>query len=194
HVDFAHEAVGRVREINRMRPVRYLCDPVLGDDLKGLYIAQSAAEALRDRLIGIADIATPNRFELSYLAMASTRVEVRSARNAAAADIGCPFVVATSVPSENGGETINVLRSGASTRMTRVPLREAAPHGTGDLFSALLLAELMESGNAEAALGFATAGVDATLAASTGSDMLSLAALISKPHHRANWTVEELRG
>ena len=45
----------------------YVCDPVMGD-YGGLYVKQELAEALRDKLMPIADIATPNRFELEWMA------------------------------------------------------------------------------------------------------------------------------
>ena len=67
HVAFAGEAVARVRAGNMGLKANYLCDPVLGDDPHGLYIDEAAAKAIRDRLIPIADIATPNRFEQSFL-------------------------------------------------------------------------------------------------------------------------------
>ena len=45
----------------------YVCDPVMGDS-GGLYVPEATAEALRDRLMPIADIATPNRYELEWMA------------------------------------------------------------------------------------------------------------------------------
>ena len=44
----------------------YVCDPVMGD-LGGLYIPVETATAIRDHLIPIADIATPNRYELQWM-------------------------------------------------------------------------------------------------------------------------------
>src|SRR5690606_33844391 len=48
------------------RKALYLCDPVIGDR-EGLYVPESTASAIRDRLIPLADIATPNRYELAWL-------------------------------------------------------------------------------------------------------------------------------
>ncbi|WP_292153229.1 bifunctional hydroxymethylpyrimidine kinase/phosphomethylpyrimidine kinase, partial [Mesorhizobium sp.] len=45
----------------------YVCDPVMGDS-GGLYVPEPTAVALRDRLMPIADIATPNRYELEWMA------------------------------------------------------------------------------------------------------------------------------
>lgn len=46
--------------------LQYICDPVIGD-MKGLYVAESTAVAIRDLLLPLADIATPNRYELGWL-------------------------------------------------------------------------------------------------------------------------------
>jgi pyridoxine kinase len=46
HVSFARGAVEQVKQ-TRPRSI-FVCDPVLGDDPKGLYIARDAAEAIRD--------------------------------------------------------------------------------------------------------------------------------------------------
>jgi len=43
-----------------------LVDPVVGDGGR-LYVAQAAAEAVRDALLPLATIATPNLFELGWL-------------------------------------------------------------------------------------------------------------------------------
>ena len=44
----------------------YVCDPVIGD-AGGLYVPEATAAAIRDTLIPLADVATPNRFELEWL-------------------------------------------------------------------------------------------------------------------------------
>ncbi len=43
-----------------------LCDPVIGDH-GGLYVPEAVATAIRDRLMPLATLATPNRFELAWL-------------------------------------------------------------------------------------------------------------------------------
>ena len=47
--------------------LRYYCDPVLGDDDPGLYVPAEIAHILRDRLLPLADLASPNGFELAWL-------------------------------------------------------------------------------------------------------------------------------
>jgi pyridoxine kinase len=49
-----------------------LTDPVLGDDGR-LYVAEDVARAIRDHLVPLATILTPNAFELSWLTGAWSR-------------------------------------------------------------------------------------------------------------------------
>ncbi len=68
----------------------YLCDPVIGD-AGGLYVAEPVAAAIRDALMPLADLATPNRFELGWLADAP--VDDNAAIAAAARRTGIARVV-----------------------------------------------------------------------------------------------------
>ena len=69
-VQVAAEAIARVKAAN---PRVLVCvDPILGDAGR-LYVAQETAEAIRDRLIPLADIATPNLFELTWLTRPARR-------------------------------------------------------------------------------------------------------------------------
>jgi pyridoxine kinase len=205
HVAFAANAVQKVRSLNNPRHVAYLCDPVLGDDPKGLYIDPAAANSIRDCLISLADIATPNRFELSYLnakvAGVETQVDVQSAEQAAKHALIGPITFATSIPSILAGETLNVVSYQSTARLTRVPLRSNAPHGTGDLFSALVLSAWLEAAQQGKAnqnvqtseiLSAATAGVDAVLAASQGLTELLINALPRRGQRSLSWPVEVL--
>jgi pyridoxine kinase len=186
HVAFAIEAVRRIN------PRLVLCDPVLGDDPKGLYLDAAAAAAIRDQLIPLAHIATPNRFELSFLLSSSTVVPIGSAADVIDNRLNGPATLATSIPSHTPGELTNVLAMPQSNAMTRVPLRRDAPHGTGDLLSALALSELLETADCRRALAFATAGVDAALAGSAGQDQLKITALPTRTTMPMPWPVETI--
>lgn len=186
HVAFARRAVERARSVNAGRLVAYLCDPVLGDDPKGLYIDERAANAIRGDLIPVATITTPNRFELSYL----LGTDIRSASGACARLLDGPATVATSVPSTGTAETSNVLIAGKIRALTRVPLRSNVPHGTGDLFSALILAASLDGISLPEALAYATSGVDQTLAKSAGHDELLISALPTRSDPPSPWPIE----
>ena len=188
HVAFARNAVLHIKQMRGSNSTIYLCDPVLGDDPKGLYIDEAAANAIRDQLNPIADIATPNRFELSFL----TRRNIRSVRDALAHPLKIPLTIATSIPSANVSETINALISDQTQSVTRVPLRPNAPHGTGDLFSALILAAILGNQSTAAALAFATAGVDQALAKSAHHDNLQISALPKQTRSANSWPLEPI--
>ncbi len=189
HVQFAAETVTHIHRLRGHGHFHYLCDPVLGDDPKGLYIDARAADAIRDELIGIADIVTPNRFELAFL----TGIDVHSLADARAAllRLAANVGIATSTPGDGAHEITNLMYASGTWGIARVPVRPAAPHGTGDLFSALYLAALLGPGvRASDALALATAGIDAVLAASSGQDALALSALPEPRHMPAPWPVE----
>lgn len=172
HVRFAVEAVRRVRA--RADRVRVLVDPVLGDEGKGLYIDADAAAAVRDVLVEVADITTPNAFELAWL----TNDQIRNATEAVKVAAGLPpsVVIATSVPA--GADALdNVLaKKNGDAIACRVRRQSDAPHGTGDFMAALYLAHELRLGAAQAAeaLALAVAGVDAVVEASRGCDELRL--------------------
>ncbi|MGA7115723.1 MAG: pyridoxal kinase, partial [Hyphomicrobium sp.] len=58
HVSFAEALVRRVRAANPA--ALYACDPVLGDEPKGLYVPEETARQIKQCLLPIADLATPN--------------------------------------------------------------------------------------------------------------------------------------
>jgi pyridoxine kinase len=78
----------------------YLCDPVIGD-ADGLYVSSDIVAAIGERLIPLADIATPNRHELGFLgqsAFADNDGIVQAARA-----LGTEEVVVTSACGAPGG-------------------------------------------------------------------------------------------
>jgi pyridoxine kinase len=173
HVRVAEAAVRRIREANAS--LLFVCDPVFGDDPGGLYLEEAAAAAIRERLLPLCDVATPNRFELAWLSgKPVTSVEEAAA---AARALGVPTVLATSIPE--GEKRLATLLVGASeARACFVPRREVAPHGTGDLLAALYLGHALNGANSDACLARAAAAVEASIAASSSRDELSLAGAV----------------
>jgi pyridoxine kinase len=171
HVQFAARLVRRLRDV---RAVLYLCDPVLGDDPAGLYIDQRAAEAIRSDLVTLADIVTPNAFELAWLAgQGEARSGDPEALTRAARQLGVARVIVTSA-GLTAGRLANILIEPQATVLCEVERRPHVPHGTGDLLSALFLGHLLNGADGATALGLAAAGVDRALAASIGRDELAL--------------------
>lgn len=157
--------------------VLYLCDPVIGDDPRGLYVAEEVAAAMRDRLVPLADIVTPNRFELAWLS--GQPIANPSDADAAAADIGADLLVATSVPAGDG-LIANVFSDEESAGQTTHPIEAQVPHGTGDLFAALLLGHLLDGIDHAEAVARASAGVHTVIEESLGESELRLVAALDE--------------
>ena len=151
----------------------YICDPVMGDE-GGLYVPEPTAIALRDRLIPIADIATPNRFELEWLTGAALP-DLRSTV-AAALDLGPSRMLVTSAPSLMTGGTGNLLLTSNEVLLAEHRRIERPPNGLGDLTGAVFLARLLAGQPAAKALQSTTATVFEILARTTkrGADELTL--------------------
>lgn len=176
HVDVAASAVARVRR--RSPRSIYLCDPVLGDDPKGLYIDGEAAAAIRDRLVSTADVILPNRFELEWLTgrpVHSCEAAVEAARSLAP-----PWTIATSVPGEEGYVTTLAIAP-SSVHLAALPRRDQVPNGTGDLLTGLVAGALVSGESHIRALEVATERLGVVIEASLGLDELQMAtALVRK--------------
>jgi pyridoxine kinase len=167
----AAEAIRRIRQANPRAVV--LVDPVLGD-AGGLYVAEATAAAMREALIPLAAIATPNLFELGWLT-AKAGVGVDEVATAARC-LGPPTVVVTSAAeTETGLATLLVTKAERIERIS--PKRQGIPNGAGDLFAGLILGHLLKGRVAGAALDASLADLDRVLAASAGCDVLQLSAL-----------------
>ena len=59
------ESVARVKGANPA--ARYCCDPVIGDVGRGVFVRRGIPEFIKERMLPIADVVTPNQFELDYL-------------------------------------------------------------------------------------------------------------------------------
>lgn len=164
--------VGAVKAKNPQATI--LVDPVLGDADRGLFVPRAVAEAVRDRLAPLADILTPNRFELGWLtgSHAATNEDlVVAARRLSRC------VAVTSAFALMRGMTASLLVADRQILLAEHSLVANAPNGPGDLFAALLMAHLLSGTPAERAFQVATAGTFETLARSAkeGADELLLA-------------------
>lgn len=153
------DAIAKIKQIHPT--LIHLCDPVLGDrfapDRAGLYVAEATANAIRDRLWNICDIATPNAFELNWLsansASGNENQMAPDALKSLAAKAPPKTIAVTSVPGLMNNHIGNMLVRGDNPALLFEHLAMPhAPHGTGDLFSALMLGHLITTGNAELAV------------------------------------------
>lgn len=155
-----------VAAVKARRPAaRFVCDPVIGDT-GGLYVADQLAEAIRDQLLPVADIATPNRYELEWLVGRS--LDSRDAVIAAARDAAPNTMLVTSAPAMMAGGTANLLVTADNAWLAEHRVIERPPNGLGDLTAALLLARLLAGDKEDKALKSTTASVFEILARTVG--------------------------
>ena len=151
----------------------YVCDPVMGDS-GGLYVPEATAKALRDRLMPLADIATPNRYELAW--MAGADLPDLKSTTAAALDAGPATMLVTSAPAMMSGSTGNLLLDSSQVLLAEHRLIDRPPNGLGDLTGAVFLARTLSGQPPAKALQSTTAAVYEILArtAKRGGDELQL--------------------
>jgi pyridoxine kinase len=163
-----------IRALKERNPdLLYVCDPVMGD-LGGLYIPQPTAEAIRDELLPLATIATPNRYELAWLSGAP--LESNHDIMEAAVALGPPRMLVTSAVPMMAGGTGNLYLTGKHALLAEHRLIDNPPNGLGDLLGALFLGRILSGMDEEKALQLATASVFEVLArtAKRGGDELTL--------------------
>lgn len=168
----------------------YLCDPVIGDfpnagervEYGGegrLYVKEEIAAAINDQLLPLADIATPNMFELGWLNLQQS-IENQSQLLAAASALvkrhDIESLLITSVPALMRSNIGSVLVRDNQAIMSEHKALPNPPNGLGDLASALFLSHCLNGLEGQKALEKTTASVFEVLArtAKSGSDELTL--------------------
>ena len=146
--------------------LRYCCDPVMGDVDLGFFVRPDLPAVFQDRLVGLADLITPNQFEFEHLVRGPVRsvadvVEgVRMLRRLGTRDVVVTGMRLDDTPQEH----LDVVAIEGTTvwRVTtpRLPVR---PPGTGDLFTGILVARLVRGEGLHAALGHAASATYAVL-------------------------------
>jgi pyridoxine kinase len=141
----------------------YLCDPVMGDTSTGFYVCEELRAAIAEGLVPLADILTPNQFELQTLAdrdLISIEAICAAARGLGPATVAVTGVRLEATPADMV-QTLAVEPEAAWVIAT--PQLSCSPCGTGDLFAALFAAALVQGLSTRAALGRAVSGLYAVL-------------------------------
>ncbi|MFU8947891.1 pyridoxal kinase PdxY [Mycetocola zhadangensis] len=147
------DAVKRVKEANPS--AIYACDPVMGNAKSGCFVAPEIPDLLRDRVVPVADLITPNQFELGYLTgtepltLPDTLDSVDLARA-----MGPSTVLVTSVEQPDREEgTIEMLAvDDEGAWILRTPHLPFKANGSGDVTAALFSGHYRETGSAAVAL------------------------------------------
>lgn len=155
------DIVERVRAANPA--ALYCCDPVIGDVDTGSYVTEGVAEFFRDRALALADIVTPNRFELEFLTGRgiATLSEAAGAATALRA-LGPRIVLLTSLDFDP--QRLTMLAAGADgTWLVDTPLVPVMLNGCGDVTAAVFLARLLRGESLADALALTAAGMYAVI-------------------------------
>ncbi|WP_207457135.1 pyridoxal kinase PdxY [Azospirillum sp. SYSU D00513] len=156
------ETAARVKAANPKAV--YCCDPVMGDVGRGFFVRPGLPEFIKEHAVPVADILTPNQFELEYLA--DRKVETLSDAMEATAALrarGTRLVLVTSLTRADADpDRIEMLADGAEgawlVSTPRLPL-DPAPNGSGDAVAALYLAHYLKTGSPAEALERAAAAI-----------------------------------
>lgn len=172
--DVVLDAVGRLRKSDPK--ALYCCDPVMGDEGRGIFVRPDIPGFFMEKALPAADIATPNQFELELLAGTT----IRSLDDAVAAARtlrrrGPKVVAVTSLraPAVAAGRLGSLVASADGAWLVDTPLLDfpVLPNGAGDVFAALLLGRLVAGEAPAAALEKTVSGLygllNCTLSAGT---------------------------
>jgi pyridoxine kinase len=143
--------------------LRVLVDPVIGDH-GALYVGHDVAESIRDQLLPLATITTPNLFELGWL---SGETDV----DAAVKKLNVAETIVTSIPE--GTDLVTRLYTNGGIINHNIPRASKVPNGTGDFLAGSYLAERIEA-SPRLAFERAMARLEMTIAASMGSAVLKV--------------------
>ncbi len=123
----------------------FVLDPVFGDIDTGLYVDEQVAVKVIERLLPLADVITPNRFEFYWTC---ERLKLDPALILAGDQtFPCRGVVVTSGKIDLSSDPAlidTILLSNQKISQVRTRFFENVPKGTGDIFSAELTAQLVK--------------------------------------------------
>ena len=148
--------IDAVRRVKAENPAAvYACDPVMGNAKSGCFVAPEIPDLLRDRVVPVADIITPNQFELGFLTgtepadLGSTLASADLARA-----MGPATVLVTSVERPDRAEgTIEMLVvDDTGAWLVSTPHLPFKANGSGDVTAALFTAHYVATRNAAVAL------------------------------------------
>ena len=172
--DVVVDAVRRVKAANPA--ATYTCDPVMGNAKSGCFVDPSIPPIIREKVVPVADILTPNQFELGFMTghdnlSAPSSLEQILAGADAARELGPSTILVTSVDRADAPEdTIEMLAvTGDGAWLVQTPRLPLKANGSGDITAALFTAHLHETGSPAEALARTTSSVFDVLRATLDS-------------------------
>jgi len=164
------DAVAQVKAANPA--ATYTCDPVMGNATSGCFVDPAIPPIIREQVVPVADIITPNQFELGFLTQTEPEDLASTLDSAdAARALGPSTVLVTSfLRPDRPADTIELLAvTGEGAWTVRTPRLPMKANGSGDLTAALFTAHLKETGSPADALASTVSSVYAVLKATLDS-------------------------
>src|SRR6266700_134199 len=155
------DIVERIRAANPR--ALFCCDPVIGDVDTGSYVTAGIAEFFRDRALALADIVTPNQFELEYLTGSRVASLAEAAIAAAALRARGPKIaLITSLDAEP--DRVTMLVAGTDgVWAVETPRLPVVLNGCGDVTAALFLGHLLRGESLAHALAMTASAIFAVI-------------------------------
>jgi len=180
HIDVAAEIIADVKKENSDALI--LVDPVMGDNGR-LYVPESRAKAIITKLLPLADIITPNAWELSYITE-KPATDLKSILETLSSLK--PACLVTSVPHDTAIGAVFV--DGPARYFVHHEAFTSVPHGGGDSLAATFLAHLLSGDLRRDALAKSVASIFSILSAAIDTKTAELplvreqdALVIAKP-------------
>lgn len=151
--DVIIDAVARVKKANP--DAVYACDPVMGNAKSGCFVAPAIPDLLRERVIPVADIITPNQFELGFLTgtdPGSIDSTLESADLARARGPRTVLVTSVERPDREPDTIEMMVVDDAGAWIVQTPLIPMKANGSGDVTAALFTAHYRRTADAANAL------------------------------------------
>jgi pyridoxine kinase len=161
HVDLAAKIMFHVKQDNP--EARLLVDPVMGDHGR-LYVNEDVAGAIIKQLLPIADLITPNLWELEY--MSGDPLDDLSAVFRTASRVH-PGTIITSIQTQN--EIGAALVANGQVSVVTHKKFDTIPHGGGDALAGTLLANWLKGYDRQEALARSVASIFSIIQASQKS-------------------------
>lgn len=144
-----------VQEVRAAHPkTHYLCDPVMGDVGRGLFVRPGIPDFLRKRALSQASVITPNHYEFELLCggqpLTTVDAAITAARDMLAQmhDSRAALIVITSLRTSDlpADKLATLAVTADSAWLVQTPYvdLQPLPNGMGDVFSAVLLGHLIQ--------------------------------------------------
>ncbi|MFT4156916.1 MAG: pyridoxal kinase PdxY [Microbacterium sp.] len=147
------DAVARVKAANP--DAVYACDPVMGNAKSGCFVAPAIPILLREKVVPVADIITPNQFELGFLTDTEPdTLETTLGSIDRVMAMGPKTVLVTSVerPDREEGTIEMLVADSSGAWIVQTPRLPMKANGSGDVTAALFTAHYVSTGSAKTAL------------------------------------------